>query len=168
MFPGPECPSHYLRHARTVRRGFSEAPPEVLRSQVPFSKLASKDAALFALPKGRRDAPGIELSHRTLLPEPGEGSESGSNFPAQRGEARAGGRGGERRRGRSLRGRGLAAPANGASRRGGEARRQRRDAPARSVRRLSSRTLSASSGGRRVGGNRPATPRAPVSWQLAR
>lgn len=49
----------------------SEAPSEVLGGQVPFSKLASKDAALFALPKGRRDALGNEYDHRTQLLEPG-------------------------------------------------------------------------------------------------
>ena len=37
---------------------------------MPFSKLASKDAALFALPKGRADALGNEYDHRTQLPEP--------------------------------------------------------------------------------------------------
>lgn len=137
--PGPECPPHYLRHATTVRPGFSEAPPEVLGGQVPFSKLASRDAALFALPKGRRDALGIEHDHRTRLPGPGESSESGSNFPAWRAEERGGGRGGGGAtgagagpRGGASEGRGLAARANGAARRGGEARRQRGDARARS------------------------------------
>ena len=111
-----------------VRQGFSEVPPEVLEGQVPCSKLASKDAALFALPKGRRDALGIGNDHCTRLPEPGESSESGSNFPAWRREGRRGGR-----RGAGPQGAGPGRPSQwgGAARRGGEAGRRRGDAGAR-------------------------------------
>ena len=52
--------------------GFLKEPLEGQGGQVTFSKLASRDSALFTLPEGRLDALGMGNYYLSRLPEPCE------------------------------------------------------------------------------------------------
>lgn len=66
--PGSKCLAQGLRH---LLWDFWSLP-KAREGQVTFSKLVSRDSALFTLPEGRLDALGMENYYLSRLPELGE------------------------------------------------------------------------------------------------